>query len=118
MGHFATWSQGKLTNPKRAEKSAAEALTEIRLEGFIRTAESQLRCSAPRGWRVSAADLPANSWAELKDGPSGADQLPIRRVVLCLGRGGLDVEHGAVGKPATQLAGLLVDVSVIDRAAD
>jgi hypothetical protein len=51
------------------------------------------RRSATRGQPVGPAYLPANPRAELKDDASGTDQLPVGRVIVCLGCSGLYIEH-------------------------
>jgi Recombinase/Recombinase zinc beta ribbon domain len=89
--------------------------------GCSRPAPRQTRrlCLATRrNWSIGATDLPANTRPELKDDTCGADQLPIRRVVLCFDRGRLDVQKRAVRKSTAQLARLLVNAGILDRAPD
>src|SRR3954447_16346937 len=74
---------------------------------------------APRRDRIrGAADLPANSGAELQQHAARSDQLPIGWIVTRLLGSGLHIEQRAARELAAQLAGLLVDLGALDRLAD
>src|SRR6476660_3040719 len=64
---------------------------------------------------VGTADLPANARPKLQDDATRRDQLPTRRVALCLTRRWLHVKQGAVGELAAQLTCLAVDVGIVHR---
>jgi hypothetical protein len=109
-----------ITAPERRESKPPLLPRGLR-SGFSRRATRRTRrlCLATRrDWSVGATDLPANTRPELKDDTCGADQLPIRRVVLCFDRGRLDVQKRAVRKSTAQLARLLVNAGILDRVPD
>jgi hypothetical protein len=73
---------------------------------------------ARRRTTVRAADLPTDTWPELKDKAIRGDQLPVRRIVFSLASRWPHVQQGAVRELAPQLACLSIDVGIIEGAAD
>jgi hypothetical protein len=91
-----------LRNMNLSGRQVLEGLVEgIRggVSGFVDGATPSLaakRLSASatrRDGHISAANLPAKTGAELKDDPTGTNQLPAGGIVLRFDGGGLDVQH-------------------------
>lgn len=87
--------------------------------GLVENADRRGLRLAPSRHRISgAADLPAHPRPELQEDSARRDQLPIRRIVASLLGGGLYVEQRATREPTAQLAGLLIDLRVLNRLAN